>query len=81
MFKDVKKKLEQLTVDIPNIVEITASQNKEIEEMSQELLGASLSDEIVAKITEQEITNKIVNMLTEAFEWVGFKLLNKENFP
>ena len=68
MFKDVKKKLEQLTVDIPNIVEITASQNKEIEEMSQELLGASLSDEIVAKITEQEITNKIVNMLTEAFE-------------
>ena len=68
MFKDIKKKLEQLTVEIPNIVEITASQNKEIEEMSQELLGASLSDEIVAKITEQEITNKIVNMLTEAFE-------------
>ena len=68
MFKDVKKKLEQLTVDIPNIVEITTSQNKEIEEMSQELLGASLSDEIVAKITEEEITNKIINMLTGAFE-------------
>ena len=68
MFKDIKKKLEQLTVEIPNIVDTTISQNKDIEEMSQELLGASLSDEIVAKITEQEITNKIVNMLTEAFE-------------
>ena len=68
MFKDVKKKLEQLTVEIPNIVEITTSQNKEIEEMSQELLGAKMSDEIVAKITEEEITNKIINMLTGAFK-------------
>ena len=68
MFKDVKKKLEQLTVEIPNIVNTTISQNKDIEEMSQELLGAKMSDEIVAKITEQEITNKIINMLTGAFE-------------
>ena len=68
MFKDVKKKLEQLTVEIPNIVEITTSQNKEIEEMSQELLGVKMSDEIVAKITEEEITNKIINMLTGAFK-------------
>ena len=68
MFKDIQKKLEQLTVEIPNIVDTTISQNKDIEEMSQELLGASLSDELVAKITEEEITNKIVNMLKEAFE-------------
>ena len=68
MFKDVKKKLEQLTVEIPNIVDTTISQNKEIEEMSQELLGAKMSDEIVAKVTEEEITNKIINMLTGAFE-------------
>jgi hypothetical protein len=68
MFKDIQKKLEQLTVKIPNIVDTTISQNKDIEEMSQELLGASLSDEIVAKITEEEITNKIVNMLKEVFE-------------
>jgi hypothetical protein len=68
MFKDIQKKLEQLTVEIPNIVDTTISQNKDIEEMSQELLGASLSDEIVAKITEEEITNKIVNMLKEVFE-------------
>tara|TARA_R100001463_G_scaffold104781_1_gene159329 strand:- start:457 stop:663 length:207 start_codon:yes stop_codon:yes gene_type:complete len=68
MFKDIQKKLEQLVVEIPNIVDTTTSQNKDIEEMSQELLGASLSDELVAKITEEEITNKIVNMLKEAFE-------------
>ena len=68
MFKVIQKKLEQLTVEIPNIVNTTISQNKDIEEMSQELLGASLSDEIVAKITEEEITNKIINMLTGAFE-------------
>ena len=68
MFKDVKKKLEQLVVEIPNIVDTTISQNKDIEEMSQELLGARMSDELVAKITEEEITNKIVNMLKEAFE-------------
>lgn len=68
MFKDIQKKLEQLTVEIPNIVDTTISQNKDIEEMSQELLGASLSDELVAKITEEEITNKIVNMLKEVFE-------------
>ena len=68
MFKDIQKKLEQLTVEIPNIVDTTISQNKDIEEMSQELLGASLSDELVVKITEEEITNKIVNMLKEVFE-------------
>jgi hypothetical protein len=68
MFKDIQKKLEQLTVKIPNIVDTTISQNKDIEEMSQELLGAKMSDEIVAKITEEEITNKIVNMLKEVFE-------------
>ena len=68
MFKDIQKKLEQLTVEIPNIVDTTISQNKDIEEMSQELLGASLSDELFAKITEEEITNKIVNMLKEVFE-------------
>ena len=68
MFKDVKKKLEQLVVEIPNIVDTTISQNKDIEEMSQELLGARMSDELVAKITEEEITNKIVNMLKEVFE-------------
>tara|TARA_R100001163_G_C4899850_1_gene88949 strand:- start:102 stop:317 length:216 start_codon:yes stop_codon:yes gene_type:complete len=68
MFKDIQKKLEQLTVEIPNIVDTTISQNKDIEEISQELLGASLSDELVAKITEEEITNKIVNMLKEVFE-------------
>ena len=68
MFEDIQKKLEQLTVKIPNIVDTTISQNKDIEEMSQELLGAKMSDEIVAKITEEEITNKIVNMLKEVFE-------------
>ena len=68
MFKDIKKKLEQLVVEIPNIVETTTSQNKDIEEMSQELLGAKMSDELLAKITEEEITNKIVNMLKGAFE-------------
>ena len=68
MFKDIQKKLEQLVVEIPNIVDTTISQNKDIEEMSQELLGAKMSDEIVAKVREEEITNKIVNMLKEAFE-------------
>ena len=68
MFKDIQKKLEQLVVEIPNIVDTTISQNKDIEEMSQELLGAKMSDEIVAKVTEEEITNKIINMLTGAFE-------------
>ena len=68
MFKDIQKKLEQLVVEIPNIVDTTISQNKDIEEMSQELLGAKMSDEIVAKVTEEEITNKIINMLKEAFE-------------
>ncbi len=68
MFKDIQKKLEQLVVEIPNIIDTTISQNKDIEEMSQELLGVKMSDEIVAKVTEEEITNKIVNMLKEAFE-------------
>ncbi len=68
MFEGIQKKLEQLVVEIPNIVDTTISQNKDIEEMSQELLGAKMSDEIVAKVTEEEITNKIVNMLKEAFE-------------
>ena len=67
MFKDVKKKLEQLTVDIPNIVETTISQTKEIENISEELLGAKMSDEIVAKTLQEEIINKVVNMLKGAF--------------
>ena len=67
MFTDMKKKLEQATVQIPNIVETTISQTKEIENISEELLGAKMSDEIVAKTIQEEIINKVVNMLKGAF--------------
>jgi|TARA_R100000322_G_C5285125_1_gene150897 hypothetical protein len=67
MFTDMKKKLEQAAVQIPNIVETTISQTKEIENISEELLGAKMSDEIVAKTLQEEIINKVVNMLKGAF--------------
>ncbi len=63
----MKKKLEQAAVQIPNIVETTISQTKEIENISEELLGAKMSDEIVAKTLQEEIINKVVNMLKGAF--------------
>ena len=64
--EEVKNELE---MDLNRIIQ----QNKELEEISEELLGEKLSDEIIEQVVEQEFVATITRRIKEAFEWIGKK--------
>tara|TARA_R100001086_G_scaffold250053_2_gene192967 strand:+ start:2639 stop:2830 length:192 start_codon:yes stop_codon:yes gene_type:complete len=60
-------KLDTLIKNIPDIKEIIIQQNQDIEDMSKELLGVKMSDTIVNKVIEQELTKEVIKRIMEAF--------------
>ena len=60
-------KLDTLIKNIPDIKEIIIQQNQDIEDMSKELLGVKMSDTIVTKVIEQELTKEVIKRIMEAF--------------
>ena len=60
-------KLDTLIKNIPDIKEIIIQQNQDIEDMSKELLGVKMSDTIVNKVLEQELTKEVIKRIMEAF--------------
>jgi hypothetical protein len=50
------------------ILERIISQNEDMEDLSEELLGERLSDEIMSQVIEQEFTKVIEKRIKEAFE-------------
>ena len=60
-------KLDTLIKNIPDIKEIIIQQNQDIEDMSKELLGVRMSDTIVNKVIEQELTKEVIKRIMEAF--------------
>ena len=50
------------------ILERIISQNEDMENLSEELLGERLSDEIMSQVIEQEFTKVIEKRIKEAFE-------------
>ena len=71
MFDKILKKLQTLQQKLPNVVETTRSQAEEVENMSEELLGVRMSEELTAKFIKEEINNKITEELKEVFSWIG----------
>ena len=67
MFDKILKKLQTLQQKLPNVVETTRSQAEEVENMSEELLGVRMSEELTAKFIKEEINNKITEELKEVF--------------
>ena len=59
--EEVKNELE---MDLNRIIQ----QDKELEEISEELLGEKLSDEIIEQVVEQEFVATITRRIKEAFE-------------
>lgn len=68
MFDKILKKLQTLQGKIPNVVETTRSQVEEVENMSEELLGVRMSEELTTKFIKEEINNKITDELKKVFE-------------
>lgn len=63
----MNNKLDTLIKNIPDIKEIIIQQNQDIEDMSKELLGVKMSDTIVNKVLEQELTKEVIKRIMEAF--------------
>ena len=63
----MNNKLYTLIKNIPDIKEIIIQQNQDIEDMSKELLGVKMSDTIVNKVIEQELTKEVIKRIMEAF--------------
>lgn len=60
----LEKVKNELEMDLNRIIQ----QNKELEEISEELLGEKLSDEIIEQVVEQEFVATITRRIKEAFE-------------
>lgn len=68
MFRKIIEKLSKTQVEMNEILERIISQNEDMEDLSEELLGERLSDEIMSQVIEQEFTKVIEKRIKEAFE-------------
>jgi len=68
MFKSIIDKLSKTQSEMDDILNRIIQQNKDMEELSEELLGDKMSDELMSKIVEQEFTKVIEERIKEAFE-------------
>jgi hypothetical protein len=68
MFKGIVEKLTKTKEEMTEILERVISQNQDMEDLSEELLGERLSDEIMSQVIEQEFTKVIEKRIKEAFE-------------
>tara|TARA_R100000008_G_scaffold58102_1_gene36007 strand:- start:262 stop:474 length:213 start_codon:yes stop_codon:yes gene_type:complete len=57
--------LSQILLDLPEII---YKQNRDIEDMSQELLGKKMSEDITNKVVEQQLVEEVNRRLKEAFQ-------------
>ena len=57
--------LSQILLDLPEII---YKQNRDIEDMSQELLGKKMSQDISNKVVEQQLVEEVNRRLKEAFQ-------------
>ena len=62
MFKGIVEKLTKTQEEMTEILERVISQNQDMEDLSEELLGERLSDEIMSQVIEQEFT-KVIELL------------------
>ena len=68
MFKRIIDKLTKTQEEMDEILQRIITQNEDMEDLSEELLGERLSDEIMSQVIEQEFTKIIEKRIKEAFE-------------
>jgi len=68
MFKKIIDKLTKTQEEMGEILQRIITQNEDMEDLSEELLGERLSDEIMSQVIEQEFTKVIEKRIKEAFE-------------
>jgi hypothetical protein len=68
MFKKIIEKLSKTQEEMDEILQRIILQNEDMEDLSEELLGERLSDEIMSQVIEQEFTKVIEERIKEAFE-------------
>jgi len=66
--KKFVNKLNKLIVDLPHLKDVIIQQNQDIEDMSQELLGVKMADNIVGKVVEEQLIEEVNQRLKGAFE-------------
>lgn len=68
MFKKIIDKLTKTQEEMGEILQRIIAQNEDMEDLSEELLGERLSDEIMSQVIEQEFTKVIEERIKEAFK-------------
>lgn len=68
MFRKIIEKLSKTQEEMDEILQRIILQNEDMEDLSEELLGERLSDEIMSQVIEQEFTKVIEERIKEAFE-------------
>jgi DNA-binding FrmR family transcriptional regulator len=68
MFRKIIEKLSKTQEEMDEILQRIVAQNEDMEELSEQLLGERLSDEIMSQVIEQEFTKVIEERIKEAFE-------------
>jgi len=68
MFRGILKKLQTAEAEYDDTVKRIIRQNQALEDLSEELLGEKMSDEIMEIVIKQEVTAAISKRIKEAFD-------------
>ena len=68
MFRNIIRKLDLAIEEYDSTVKNIIKQNQDLEELSEELLGERMSDEIMERVIEQEIMAALKKRIKEAFD-------------
>lgn len=68
MFRSIIRKLDLALEEYDSTVKNIIKQNQDLEELSEELLGERMSDEIMERVIEQEIMAALKKRIKEAFD-------------
>ena len=68
MFRGILEKLQRANVEYDDTVKRIIRQNQDLEELSEELLGEKMSDDIMELVIKQEVVEAISKRIAEAFK-------------
>ena len=68
MFRGILGKLQEANAEYEDTVKRIIRQNQDLEELSEELLGEKMSDDIMELVIKQEVVEAISKRIAEAFK-------------
>ena len=67
MFRGILEKLKLAEAEFEDIVENVVKQNRDLEDLSEELLGERMADDIMEQVIKQEVVAVLRKRIGEAF--------------